>query len=256
MRPDEWLPLLEELCDVSAEIALRHFRATDLHIEEKPDTSLVTEADLAVEEAVRKIVGERHPQLGVFGEEHGEQAGASPVRLIVDPIDSTANFARGIPIFATLVAIEDGDEVIAGMVSAPALGTRWSAARGAGAFRDRERIRVSGIRDLSDAQAFHGSLGGYEAPETLPGVSALAAKTRRDRGFGDFYQHVLVAEGSGEIAVDPIVSAWDVAPLLILIEEAGGRGTAMTGERTIYAGSFVSSNGPLHDEVLAILNAA
>jgi histidinol-phosphatase len=255
MRPDEWLRLLEELGDVADAISLRRFRASDLHVESKPDTTLVTEADLAVEEAVRKLVGERHPELGVFGEEHGEKTGSSAVRLIVDPIDSTANFARGIPIFATLLAIEDDGEVVAGLVSAPALVTRWSAARGAGAFRGRERVRVSGLGVLANAQVFHGSLGGYEAIKTPPGVAALASKAHRDRGFGDFYQHVLVAEGSGEVGVDPIVSPWDIAPLQVLIEEAGGRCTSLSGERSIYAGSFVSTNGLLHDEVLAVLNA-
>ncbi len=140
------------------------------------------------------------------------------------------------------------------MVSAPALRSRWSAARGAGAYRGKQRIQVSSIGRLAEAQLFHGSLGGVELPEKAPDLLALARKTQRQRGFGDFYQHVLVAEGAGELAVDPIVAPWDIAPLQILIEEAGGRATSLDGTRSIYQGSLLSSNGRLHAEALATLN--
>jgi histidinol-phosphatase len=145
--------------------------------------------------------------------------------------------------------------VVAGLVSAPALGTRWSAARGAGAFEGRRRLRVSGIRELRHAQLFHGSLAGYEGARTPPGLVALARETHRQRGFGDFWQHCLVAAGAGEIAVDPIVYAWDIAALQVVVEEAGGRATSLAGERSIYAGSLVTSNGLLHDAALATLRA-
>lgn len=253
MEPRDWLPLLEELAGLAEEIALARFRARDLHVEEKPDRSLVTEADLAVEASVRELLASRHPELGVFGEEQGETVGTSDSRLIIDPIDSTANFARGIPIFATLLAIETGPEVVAGLVSAPALGTRWSAARGHGCYRNGERVRVSGVSSLANAQVFHGSLGGAEAIRTPPGVATIGQAAHRDRGFGDFYQHVLVAEGAGECAVDPLVFSWDIAALQVIVEEAGGRATTVDGQRDVHAGSLVSTNGLLHDEVLAIV---
>jgi histidinol-phosphatase len=253
VSPNDWLPFLQELADQADELALARFRARDLRVEEKPDTTLVTETDLAIEEAARKRVAARHPELGIFGEEHGETPGSGSCRLIIDPIDATANFARGIPIFATLLAIEDEGSVVAGLVSAPGLSTRWWAARGAGAHRDGQRVRVSAVSSLANAQIFYGSLGGHEAVATPPAVAELARRGHRDRGFGDFYQHVLVAEGAGEVGIDPIVHAWDIAPLQVILEEAGGRATTLAGERTVYGGSLVSSNGALHDEVLAAL---
>ena len=256
MEPRDWLPLLDELAERADALALARFRAHDLHVEEKADTTLVTEADLAIEEAVRGLVGRRHPELGILGEEQGETEGRAETRLIIDPIDATANFARGIPVFATLLAIENAGEIVAGLVSAPALATRWSAARGYGARRGAESIRVSGVREIARAQSFHGSLGGLEATPSTPQVRALVERTHRDRGFGDFYQHMLVAEGAGEVGVDPIVHAWDVAPLQVIVEEAGGRATTLAGERDIHGGSLVSSNGLLHDEILKILSAS
>jgi histidinol-phosphatase len=249
----DWLPLLFELADRSDAIARRLFRSADLYVEAKPDRSLVTEADREIERAAAALIAERHPELGVFGEEDGERAGRSGARLIIDPIDATANFVRGVPVFATLLALEADGEVVAGVVSAPALHVRWHAARGAGAFQDGRRIRVSGIRELGLAQLFHGSLGGYEGQRTPAGLVKLAASTHRQRGFGDFWQHCLVAAGSGEISVDPVVQPWDVAPLQVIVEEAGGRATTLAGERTIYGGSLVATNGWLHDEALARL---
>lgn len=252
MKPD-WLPFLHELADTADEIALRHFRSTALRVEEKPDLGPVTEADLAIEASVRRRCAARHPEIGVYGEEEGGTGDERPVRLIVDPIDATRNFVRGIPVFATLLAVEAEGEVVSGVVSAPALGRRWHAARGAGAFEGTRRLQVSRVRQIERAQVFHGSLGGVEATPLCGAVLDLLRVSERQRGFGDFWQHTLVAEGAGEIAVDPLVSAWDVAPLLVLIEEAGGRATTVTGERSIYGGSFVSSNGRLHDEALGIL---
>jgi histidinol-phosphatase len=249
----DWLPLLFELADRSDEIARRLFRSKDLYVEAKPDRSLVTEADRAIERAAAELIGVRHPELGIFGEEDGERAGSSGARLIIDPIDATANFVRGVPVFATLLALEADGEVVAGVVSAPALHSRWHAARGAGAFQDGRRIRVSGIRELALAQLFHGSLGGYEGQRTPPGLRKLAESTHRQRGFGDFWQHCLVAAGAGEISIDPIVQPWVVAALQVIVEEAGGRASTLGGERTIYGGSLVATNGWLHDEALARL---
>ena len=253
MQATDWLPLLGEIADRADEIALRFFCSADLHVEEKADRSLVTAADLEVETAARKLLAERRPELGVLGEEQGVREGSSGSRLVIDPIDATYNFARGIPVFATLLAIETDGEVVAGVVSAPALHTRWHAARGAGAWQGERRLRVSGVRELRHAQLFHGSLGGYEGVFTPKSLVGLALATHRQRGFGDFWQHCLVAAGTGEIALDPIVHPWDIAALQVVVEEAGGRATALSGQRSIYAGSLLTSNGHLHEQALAFL---
>lgn len=255
MEPADWIPVLQSLADLADETSLRYFRSSDLPVETKPDRSLVTKADLEVEGLVRDRLAKTHPELGVFGEEHGEQAGAGGARLIIDPIDATANFARGLPIYATLLAIEDEGEILAGLVSAPALHQRWHAARGSGAWCGDRRLRVSRVERKADAQIFHGSLAGAEAVAMTARVPALLEGSWRQRGLGDFYQHILVAEGCGEIGVDPLVSPWDVAALLVIVEEAGGRVSTLTGERTIYGGSLLSSNARLHDEALAVFQS-
>jgi histidinol-phosphatase len=252
MDPALWLPFLRELTDRADAISTQYFRADDLRIDRKADASPVTQADLEVEAAIRDRVRVSHPELGVVGEEHGEEPGAGETRLIIDPIDATANFARGIPVFATLLAIEHAGEVVAGLVSAPALHTRWHAARGHGAWCGDRRMRVSAIDSLPEAQIFHGSLAGSEAVRGVTDrIPPLLARTRRQRGFGDFYQHMLVADGCGEIAIDPVVMPWDVAPLLVILEEAGGKATTLAGKRNIAGGSLVTSNGRLHAEALA-----
>jgi len=250
MQAADWVPLLHDLADRGDAIARRYFRAGDLHVETKPDRSLVTRADLDIEAMVRDELARRHPELDVFGEEQGEDARHGEARLIIDPIDGTANFARGIPIFGILLALEVGTQVVAGVVSAPALGARWHAIRGGGAWSGTRPLRVSGVANLSDAQVFHGSLAGAEAVGGTARIPGLLARSHRQRGFGDFYQHVLVAEGAGEIALDPIVNPWDVAPLMLLVEEAGGRATTVDGRATIYGGSLVSTNGKLHATAL------
>lgn len=250
--PADYLELLHRIADLTDPLALGRFRAHDLRVDTKRDQTLVTEADLAVEAAARAELARLHPELAVCGEEEGLDTDRGAGRLWIDPIDATANFVRGIPIFATLLAVEREGEVIAGLVSAPALGTRWSAARGLGAFRNERRMQVSKVANLESAQLFHGSLGGSET-NLPPALLEVLASSKRQRGFGDFYQHVLVAEGAGEIAFDPGVQPWDVAPLLVIVEEAGGRATSLAGERTIYGKSFVTSNGHLHDVVLARL---
>jgi histidinol-phosphatase len=247
-----WLPFLSELAEGADRIALQFFRSRDLRVDEKPDLSPVTEADRAIEAMARQVLRDRHPELGVLGEEEGEAPGTAGARLIIDPIDGTRNFVRGIPIFGVLLGLEVGGEVVAGVVSAPALRTRWHAARGAGAFRDGRRISVSGVRALSNALLLHGNLGSAEPPPPV-GFPALARRVDRTRGFGDFYQHMLVAEGAGEIALDPAAHPWDIAALQVIVEEAGGRATTLAGERSIHGGSLVTSNGVLHQEALDML---
>jgi len=255
MSPADWLPFLTELADRADELALRWFRAAGLRVLAKPDLSPVTEADQAIEAMARTLVRKNHPELGVLGEEEGEAAGTAETRLIIDPIDGTRNFVRGIPVFATLLAIETGGEVVAGVASAPALGARWHAARGSGAFRDGRRIRVSRIESLERALLFHGNLGPGEAGPP-PGIAGLIARVERTRGFGDFYQHMLVAEGAGEIAVDPLMQPWDIAALQVIVEEAGGRATSFRGERSIHATSLVTSNGAMHQAILDTLTGS
>lgn len=251
MNSADWLPFLHALADEADAIALRYFRSTDLHVDAKPDRSLVTQADLEVETALRKTTEAEHPEIGIFGEEHGQANAEATTRLIIDPIDATANFARGIPIFATLLAIEADGEVVAGLVSAPALHARWHAARGHGAYSGERRLRVSGVGKLEDAQIFHSSLAGAEAVPNTAKIPALLDKSWRQRGVGDFYQHMLVAEGCGEIALDPIVMPWDIAPLQVIVEEAGGKATTVGGDRNIRGGSLISSNGLLHETALS-----
>ena len=255
MRPGDWLPLLGDIADRADEIALAFFGAKRLRVDEKADASPVTEADRAIETMARALVRERQPALGVLGEEQGEVAGAAGTRLIIDPIDGTRNFVRGIPVFATLLAIETDGDVVAGVVSAPALHARWRAARGAGAFRDARRLRVSTARSLGEALLFHGNLGLQEGGPP-PGFAQLVGRIGHTRGFGDFYQHVLVAEGAGDVAIDPVMHPWDVAALQVIVEEAGGRATGLDGERSISAGSLVSSNGALHEVTLDTLSRA
>lgn len=250
----EWRPFLSDLADRADAVAMRWFRAAGLRVEDKADQSPVTEADRAIEAMARTVARERHPELGVLGEEEGP-AGDAGLRLIVDPIDGTRNFVRGIPVFATLLAIEVAGEVVAGLVSAPALHARWHAARGAGAFRDGRRLHVSTARSLQDALLFHGNLGPQEGRPPA-GFIRLVAQVARTRGFGDFYQHMLVAEGAGEIAIDPTMRPWDIAALQVIVEEAGGRATSLSGGRSIHATSLVTSNGALHDAVLAALGQA
>jgi histidinol-phosphatase len=247
-----WLPLLTEIADRADEIALRYFRRTDLSVSTKSNLTPVSEADLAIESATRKIVAARHPELGMLGEEEGA-TGSTSERLILDPIDATRNFVRGIPVFASLIAVEIEHEIVAGLVSAPALGTRWHAERGAGAWSGGRRLSVSRINAWTEAQVFHGSLGGSENTKWSSRVAELSARAHRDRGFGDFWQHVLVAEGAGEVALDPGTSPWDVAPLMVIVEEAGGQATSVEGERTIYGDSLVTSNGVMHDEAIRLL---
>jgi len=256
MTPAAALALVTDLADRADAIALRWFRAARLDVSRKADTSPVTQADLEIERDVRTAATAACPDLALLGEEYGAQAASGRTRLIVDPIDGTANFARGIPVFATLLAVEHDGRLVAGLVSAPALGTRWTAARGKGAQRNGEPIRVSTIACIEDAQVFHSGLGGIERIERLPGILTLLRRSKRSRGFGDFWQHVLVAEGAGEIAADIGLQPWDIAAAAILVEEAGGHATTLDGRSDLFGGTLISTNAELHAEALAILRGA
>lgn len=246
------IELLEEVADRADPVALRYFRSPDLQISVKKGEGPVTQADLEIERLARELVIRSGSGLGVLGEELGELAGHG--RVIIDPIDATESFVRGIPLFAVLLAIETEGAVVAGLVSAPALKMRWWAVRGGGAFRNGARLQVSGVEHLAEAQLFHCGIGEAREAGRHKQLLDLIAGTRRERGYGDFFQHMLVAEGTGDVAVDLDVAPWDVAAIQLIVEEAGGKATTVHGERSIYGGSLITSNGKLHDQVLALLN--
>ncbi len=232
---------------------MARFRAEDLRIDRKPDTTHVTEADRAAEVLIREGIQQARPGDAVLGEEFGTE-GEGRRRWIVDPIDGTASYVRGLPIWATLIALEEDGELTVGVVSAPALHRRWYAARGEGAYANGDRISVSKVSDLADAQLCYSDLASWTTfrSSAQPMIDLLHA-VWRTRGVGDFWQHMLVADGTADIAVEPIVNLWDLAALLVVVEEAGGRFTNLDGVRTADGGSAVSSNGLLHDEVLTAL---
>jgi histidinol-phosphatase len=241
-----------ELADLADAITTERFQADDLAVETKPDLSPVTEADRAVEQVLRKRIGEERPGHGVVGEELGADEGGT-ARWILDPIDGTKNYVRGLPVWASLIALERDGRVEVGVVSAPALHRRWWAARGHGSFVNGRRIHVSRIADLGDAVLSYASLTSWEQHGMGEEFFALARACWRTRGFGDFWSHMLVAEGGADLAVEPEVEVWDLAAPQVIVEEAGGRFTNLDGIPTPAGGSVVSSNGLLHDRVLATL---
>ncbi|MDQ6730531.1 MAG: histidinol-phosphatase [Actinomycetota bacterium] len=258
---DDDLALAHELADLADAITIARFRSEDLIVETKPDLTPVSEADRAVEQAMRARLAEVHSEDAVLGEEYGEDAGASATRRwIVDPIDGTKSYVRGMPVWATLLALEQDGELVLGVVSAPALSRRWWAARGAGAFLregagEPRPLRVSAIAQLADAQLCFAGLEDWVTRVGVEAFSRLAAECWRSRGFGDFWQYMLVAEGAAEIALDPVVSLWDLAAPLVVVQEAGGRFTDLAGVATADGGSAVATNGRLHDIVLGRLGS-
>lgn len=257
-----WVQAALRWCDETDAIALAHFRR-DLVPERKPDRTFVTVADTAIESLIRERVAEAYPEHGVIGEEHGVERGEAAVRWLVDPIDGTHNFMRGVPIFATLLAAERDGELQAAVLSAPALGERWYAWRGGGAWAARpgdpataRRLRVSRIGDLADAQVLYASGVEVQASGLAPGFSGLLAAAWRDRGFGDFWAYTLLADGAAEAMFEVGLSAWDAAAPMLLVEEAGGRATDLDGVRAVTGRTFLATNGGLHDEVRRRLLAA
>ena len=247
----DWLKFLKDITVKTDKIALKYFYADDLQVTLKPDHTPVSQGDQEIEDFIRQCAAKEHPELSILGEEYGETKTTSNLRLIIDPIDGTKNFIAGLPFFATLLAIEQANEIIAGLVSAPATQDQWWAVKGAGAYHNGQRIHVSDVTNLEQSLAFHGSLFGTEASNPQAPFLALLAKTYRQRGFGDYYQHMLVAMGKGEFCVDFKLKPWDIAPLSIIIAEAGGICTDTQGEQTIYGGNAISSNSLLHQEVLS-----
>jgi histidinol-phosphatase len=242
------LKLALELADLADAITLERFLADDLVVETKPDLTPVTEADRAVEQAIREHVQRARPGDAIVGEEFGSTAGAGR-RWIVDPIDGTKNYVRGVPVWATLIALQDEVAV----VSAPALHRRWWAVRGSGAFANGHPMHVSAVARLADAQLSFAGLEDWEALGRLDPLLELGRRCWRTRGFGDFWGYMLVAEGAVEIACDPVVSVWDLAAPQLIVEEAGGRFTDLGGEPRSDGGSGIATNGLLHGVALEIV---
>ena len=254
-----WLDVAQAACDEADAIARRHFRR-DLRIDTKPDRTFVTEADTAIERRIRERLRHAFPGHGLVGEEYGTDDGDAPVRWYIDPIDGTHNFMRGVPLFGTLLAVERDGELQAAVMSAPALGERWWAHRGGGAWaRTRgeapRQIRVSDVIRLGDAQILYGSARDIVASGRAPGFDGLLREVWRERGFGDFWGYALVAEGAAEGMVEVELFTWDAAAPALIVEEAGGRWTDLDGVRRIDTRTFLVSNGVLHDELLERLRA-
>jgi histidinol-phosphatase len=264
--PDD-LALALELADVADVITMARFRAEDLVVETKPDLTPVSEADRAVEQALREHLATRRPEDTVFGEEYGggdaaggaSDAGQGARRWIVDPIDGTKGYVRRMQVWATLLALEEDGEMVVGVISAPAMGRRWWAARGTGAFTvdvaggEPRAIRVSGVRELGDAQMCFGGHEEWRQTGRLGALLALSEACWRTRGYGDFWQYMLVAEGAAEIALDPAAALWDLAAPMVVVREAGGGFTDFGGATTAAGGSGVGSNGLVHDAARRIL---
>jgi histidinol-phosphatase len=255
---EEYGPLLAEIADEADAMAMRFFRTPELRVDRKGDGTLVTQVDRGIEEMARAKVAAGGAAIDVLGEEMGGQSAAAAnhsdrPRLIIDPIDGTEEFSRGIPTFGTLLAIERKGEIVAGMASAPALQSRWWAYRGQGAYRDGQRIHVSNVARLNEAMIFTTGTSPKKNAAQRDTLRRLADAARSGRTMGGFWQHMLVAEGAIEVAVDLTAMPWDFGPSLIVVEEAGGKSTNLRGERSIYTNALVGSNGKFHDEVLQLL---
>jgi histidinol-phosphatase len=238
-------------------IALRYFRGP-FEVRIKADQSPVTEADHAVEQAIVERLRRAFPDIGVLGEELGAE-GSQERRWIVDPIDGTKNFVRGIPHWATLLALEEEGEVTLGVVHAPATGDLFWARRGEGAFANGVRLRVSAVDRLAEATLLHSSLSYLRAPRPggyWDGFLRLVDATERQRGFGDYYGYTFVLRGQAELMLEADLKPWDLAPFKVLFAEAGGRLTDFEGRPTIYSGTVLASNGRLHEAALALLHGA
>ena len=237
---------------------MERFKALDLKVETKPDMTPVSEADKSAEELIRGHLQRARPRDAVLGEEFGSE-GSGPRRWIIDPIDGTKNYVRGVPVWATLIALmergEGGDRPVVGIVSAPALNRRWWAAEGLGAFTGRSltsasKLRVSQVGRIQDASFAYSSLSGWEERGQLPGFLDLTRDCWRTRGYGDFWPYMMIAEGSVDICAEPELSLWDMAACAVVVQEAGGRFTGLDGRPGPHSGNAAASNGLLHEDLL------
>lgn len=249
---DEVLSAAIEAAKAAGEIALHYFR-TNLTVETKADRTPVTRADRECEATIVEMLHARFPEYGFLGEELGEQPGTGNARWIIDPIDGTKNFIRGIPFFATLIALEEDGEITTGVMHAPAIGDLLYARKGQGTFARDRQVRVSGIAELRDTMLIHGGLKDLKVRPCWQAFLRLVDGTARQRGFGDALGHSVVVCGHAEVALEPEIKPWDVAATKILVTEAGGRYSDFAGSASIYTGSAVISNGLVHDAVVDIL---
>lgn len=252
------LDLAVRLADRADPIAMGRFRAADLVVETKPDLTPVSEADRAVERALRDILAAERPDDAILGEEYGT-VGTSSRMWVIDPIDGTKNYVRGVPVWAVLVALLiDGDPVV-GVVSAPAMARRWWASAGSGAWAtdpaspEPRRLRVSAVSALADASFAYSDDRGWSERGAADGLDALLAQTWRQRAYGDFWSHMLVAEGAVDIAAEPHLETYDMAALVPVVREAGGLLTSFSGGDALAGGSALSTNGVLHAAVAALV---
>ena len=255
------LRLALRLADTADAISLPRFGAADLRVDSKPDLTPVSDADLAVERAVRTLLAAERPRDSVLGEEFGDSIPGARRRWVIDPIDGTKNFVRGVPVWASLIALMVDEQFAVGVVSAPALARRWWAGAGAGAYSsfnasDPRRLRVSAVSVLADASLAYSDYSGWEAAGRGPQFRGLADSCWRTRGYGDFYPYMLVAEGAVDVAAEPDLNLWDVAALVPVVTEAGGRFTGIDGhDVSLSTPSALASNGLLHASVTGMLDA-
>ncbi|MFC4910804.1 inositol monophosphatase family protein [Actinomadura gamaensis] len=239
------------LADLADDVTMRHFRRAGLVVRTKPDRSPVTEADTETERALRAHLAAHRPDDSVLGEEQGGTQG--PRCWVIDPVDHTANFARGMPVFGTLIALTEQGRPTVGVVSAPALGRRWWASRGQGAFADGTRMRVSAVDDLSEATLSFAALHRWDDRDLLPEIADLSRRALHTWGSGGFWAQMLVAEGRLDACLDPWGKPWDLAASKIIVEEAGGLLTDLTGAPRIDQDCALASNGLLHKQLLDAL---
>jgi histidinol-phosphatase len=251
------LRLAHVLADQADAISTSRFKALDLKVDRKPDMSPVTDADLAVEDAIRAVLSRSRPRDAVHGEER-DDTGFGPRRWVIDPIDGTKNFVRGVPVWATLIALMHADEVVVGMVSAPALNRRWWATKGGGAFTGRSlsqgtRCQVSEVSVVSDCSLSYSSVGGWVEDGRGQQFANLLQECWRTRAYGDFWSYMLVAEGAVDLAAEPELALHDMAALDVIVTEAGGRFTNLDGVPGPFGPGAIASNGRLHAEAVALL---
>ena len=255
MRFSEELALVHQLADLADTISMDRFLALDLSVETKPDLSPVSDADKSVELALRAAIEAQYPTDSIIGEEFANTVGSSKRAWVIDPIDGTANFVRGVPVWCTLISLMEEGVSVVGMVSSPALNRRWYAAEGSGAFTQfgessPRKISVSKVGRLEDASLSYSSFHSWKDGGKF---SELSKRFWRTRAYGDFWSHMLVAEGALEVAAEPELQLFDMAALDIVVREAGGRFTGVNGIDGSLQGNAISSNGLLHDEVIAAL---
>lgn len=254
MAYDDDLRFAHVLADGADAQTMQRFRAEDLRVETKDDATPVTDADQATEEAMRRTLERSRPRDGIVGEETGS-SGWAHRRWVIDPIDGTKNYMRGVPVWATLIGLMEGNQVVAGVVSAPALGRRWWAAKGTGAWTGKSlssatRCSVSNVRRLAEASLSYSSLHGWEEIGKLDAFLGLMRACWRTRAYGDFWSYMLLADGAVDLVAEPELALHDMAALVVIVEEAGGAFTDLNGKPGPLGGNAVATNGLLHDDVL------